>query len=308
MRLKLKLVSFILIVGLLIGSIPVGAQAITPLAVLGDVEQLLYGQVNTGAIMGRLEQIENEVFGQTHTGPVMTRIDRVQEFLVGNKEGTGLKLRLNLAEWGFLEELTESEALLKRLERLEVAFYGDAQVGSLSERIDEMMMLIWGTTDLDYAPVETKSQTLVEIQVLSEVDSSKNKVGDLIHYHVASDVIIDDWIAIPKGAKGIGKVTEVTSAGALGRNGRVVIDFGTVPAFDGSSIRLRVSERATEENSRLEIAAGASMAGILLLGPIGLAGGYFIKGENVRIPSDTRFFVETENTRTVLGFNLLPAR
>ena len=87
------------------------------------------------------------------------------------------------------------------------------------------MLFIWGTTKLDMEPVKIPASTLVEIQLLTTVDSAVNKVGDQVKYKVASDVIIDGRIVIPKGAQGIGRVTEVVSAGNLGKNGRVVIDF-----------------------------------------------------------------------------------
>lgn len=305
---RLRIVSCVLIIGLLLSSIPVTAQSsVTPLAVLSEVEQLLYGQAQSGAILPRLEQIENEVFGEVQSGPVMTRIDRVDEFLAGNLMSSGLKLQLNLVEWGFSAELTAHEPLLKRLEKIESEFFGAPQEGALDQRVKQMMVFIWGTTELDFKSVNIDEQTLVEIQLVQTVDSSKNKEGDEVRYRVSSDVVVDGRIVIPKGAVGIGTITEVVSAGSLGRNGRIVIDFGTVPALDGSKIKLRVSEKATKENSRLELAAGASMAGVLLLGPLGLAGGYFVKGQDVQIKPETRFFVETERTRETLGFLLAPA-
>ena len=306
---KLKIVSCVLIVGLLISTIPVTAQSsVTPLAVLSEVEQLLYGKVQSGAVLARIEQIENEIFGEVQSGPVMTRIDRIDEFLEGNLMSSGLKLQLNLVEWGFSAALNAHEPLLKRLEKIESEFFGAPQEGSLDNRVKQMMVFIWGITELDFKPVNIEEQTLVEIQLLQTVDSGKNKEGDEVKYRVSSDVIVDDRIVIPKGAIGIGKITQVVSAGSLGRNGRIVIDFGAVPALDGSNIRLQMSERATEENRRLELAAGASMAGVLLLGPLGLAGGYFVKGEDVQIKSETRFFVETERTRETLGFLLAPVK
>ncbi len=297
------------IIGLLLGSFPGVAQSeATPLGVLNEVEELLYGQVQSGAILTRIEQIEKEIFGGIQPGAVMTRIDRVSLFLAGNLTTTGLKLHINLVEWVFLGALTAHEPLLERLEKIENEFFGSIQEGSLDQRIKQLMIFLWGTTELDLKPVNLEEQTLVEIQLLELVDSGKNKVGDQVKYKVSSDVVINNRIVIPKGAIGLGKITEVVSAGSLGRNGRVVIDFGSVPALDGNQIRLRMSERATEENSRLELAAGASMAGVLLLGPIGLVGGYFVKGQDVQIKPETRFFVETERTRESLGILLAPTK
>ena len=56
----------------------------------------------------------------------------------------------------------------------------------------------------------------------------------------------------------------------------------------------------------LEMAAGASMAGIVLLGPVGLAGGYFVKGKDVEIPAGTEFFVEVARATRATGLDLRP--
>lgn len=306
---KFKLISCLVIVGILAAPFTVAAQSTTsPLAILNDLERVLYGEAQNGALLSRVEEIELEIFGSVQSGPVMTRIDRIDEYLSGDIQGTGLKLQLNLVEWGFLEQLTANEPLMRRLERIELEFIGEPQPGPIVERLEQLMLFIWGTTKLDMEPVKIPASTLVEIQLLTTVDSAVNKVGDQVKYKVASDVIIDGRIVIPKGAQGIGRVTEVVSAGNLGKNGRIVIDFGSIQSFDGRNIRLAISEKALEQNTRLELAAGASMAGVLLLGPIGLVGGYFVKGQDVKIQAGSKFFVETELDYQALGFRLVPAR
>ena len=65
---------------------------------------------------------------------------------------------------------------------------------------------------------------------------------------------------------------------------------------------MHISERAIEQNLSLELALGASMAAVLLLGnPLGLVGGFFVKGKDVKIPAGTEFFVETSRTVTAQG-------
>lgn len=102
-------------------------------------------------------------------------------------------------------------------------------------------------------------------------------------------------------------MTEVTAAARLGKDGRVVLDFGRISALDGTQVPLKVDEKATERNRSLEFAAGASMAGIILLGPVGLVSGYFVRGKDVQIEADTHFFVETTRATPSLGFYFRPA-
>ncbi len=304
----MKFISIVLITGLLLGMVPVGASAtVTPLSTLSAVEELLYGQVQSGALLERVDRVEQEIYGTTQAGAVLVRIDRVQSFLDVNSSGSAsLKLKLNLAEWGFSARLTGGQPLVNRLDKIETELLGAPEQGFLAERIEQLMMLIWGTTQLDVKALELKEQSLVKIRLLSSVDSGESRVGEDIQYRVIEDVIVEGRVVIPAGSEGVGTVTEVSSAGMLGRDGRVVIDFGSVPALDGNAIRIKVDEKATEKNRSLELAAGASMAGILLLGPIGLAGGYFIRGRDVDIPAGTEFFVETERSRRVTGFLFRP--
>ncbi|NLY52774.1 MAG: hypothetical protein GX063_07680, partial [Firmicutes bacterium] len=89
-------------------------------------------------------------------------------------------------------------------------------------------------------------------------------------------------------------------------DGRLVVDFGTLSAIDGSPVALVMEEKATEKNKSLELAAGAGMAGAILLGPIGLAGAWFVKGKDVVIPMGTEFYVEVMRDARVSGLSLIP--
>lgn len=305
----MKKIAILLAVVLLMGSFPLAVSANTPLDTLTSVEVLLYGEAQTGALLERIDRVERDIYGETQTGAVLIRIDRVQGFLNQNQgNSTSLQLQLNLAEWGFLARLTDGQPLVKRLERLEVDLIGTPLSGPIATRTSELMNMIWGTTKLDVKAVDLKGQSLVRIRMVSDVDSAKNREGEVVRYRVVDDVMVDGRVVIPAGAEGTGRISEVTTAGRMGRDGRVLIDFGSVPALDGSRVSLRVDEKATEKNKSIELAAGASMAGVLLLGPVGLVGGYFVKGQDVKIPMGTEFYLETERALRVSGFLLRPAQ
>jgi hypothetical protein len=283
------------------------AANVTPLRSLEMVEELLYGQAQTGALLQRIERVELDIYGQTQEGAVLVRIDRMLTFLQNNDGDGGLHLQLNLAEWGFSATLSGNKPLLERLQGLEIVLYGAEQPGNISQRAENLMMDIWGTTQLDVKQVTLPAQTLVKIALEKTIDSATADVGDRVEFRVTEDVMVDGRVVIPAGTKSTATVTEVTAAGRLGKDGRVLVDFGSVQALDGTSIRLKVDERATEKNRSLELAAGASMAGIILLGPVGLVGGYFVKGKDVQIEANTQFYVETERSAPVLGFYFRPA-
>ena len=49
------------------------------------------------------------------------------------------------------------------------------------------------------------------------------------------------------------------------------------------------------------MAAGASLAGMLILGPIGIIGGAFVHGKNVDLPEGTELYIQTAEETTVYG-------
>lgn len=301
-----KSISVIVSLMLIFSFVPM-VSATTPLASLVTVEELLYGQGQAGSLLQRIEKIEVDIYGVVQEGAVLVRIDRMQSFLQSAQGDGGLQLELNLAEWGFSATLTSDQPLVERLESLETVLYGEPQTGNIAKRSETIMFDIWGTTRLDMKKVTLPAQTLVRVSLAKTVDSGKAKVGDIINYRVVEDVMVDGRVVIPVGVNAQAKVTEVSSAGHLGKNGRVVVDFGRITSLDGTPILLKVDETATQQNKSLELAAGASMAGIVLLGPIGLVGGYFVKGKDVVIEANTQFYVETDRDMAVSGFYFRPA-
>ena len=304
-----KIVALNLVVCLLgILAVPVSAQANTPLENIRQLEIMLYGQAQGGALIERLERLERDVFGETKTGPILVRVDNLSSYLSsGLGTESSLNLKLNAIEWMVYQEVSVGQPLYGRLERLESAMFGTIQSGSLAARTNELLMMVWATDKLNVDVVTVPKETLVKVKLLSELDSSKNKVGDPVRYRVLEDVIIKDRLVIPAGTEGVGKVREVSNAKRLGQDGRIVVDFGTLPAIDGTPVTLVMEEKATEKNKSLELAAGAGMVGAMILSsPIGLAGAWFVKGKDVVLPVGTEFYVEVMRDARVSGLSLIP--
>ena len=47
------------------------------------------------------------------------------------------------------------------------------------------------------------------------------------------------------------------------------------------------------------MAAGASLAGMLVLGPIGIIGGAFVNGKNIDLPEGTELYIQTRNDEVI---------
>ena len=53
-------------------------------------------------------------------------------------------------------------------------------------------------------------------------------------------------------------------------------------------------------------AVGASAIGALALGPIGLVGGFFVKGKDVDIPAGTELYIQSSEAVTTKGMEMKP--
>ena len=62
-----------------------------------------------------------------------------------------------------------------------------------------------------------------------------------------------------------------------------------------------MGEESKQEMQNMAMAAGASVAGMLLLGPIGIIGGAFVKGKNIDLPEGTELYIQTENEESLYG-------
>ena len=155
--------------------------------------------------------------------------------------------------------------------------------GTLQKRMNDLAMLAYGNSDTKTPLVATTIpvDTLVKIKLVTPLNTETSKVGDKVKFQAAEDVIYNGQLIIAAGAPGEGVVTKVKSARNFGRNGEIDVDFQQIQAFDGTYIQTTLGDKAKKEIENLAMAAGASIAGIALLGPIGIVGGIFVNGKVV---------------------------
>ncbi len=136
-------------------------------------------------------------------------------------------------------------------------------------------------TTLVWVPAGTR----VALTFLTPVDSSKITAGSRVRFKVAADVVGGRSVIIRAGTLVVGTVIKVTQPGMFGASSEVVVGSLSATAVDGTPIMLKdvIISKETISNSRVG-AAGASAAGAVVLGPIGLLAGAFVKGSDVSVP------------------------
>ena len=138
------------------------------------------------------------------------------------------------------------------------------------------------------------ANTRVALRLLTPLDSATAKQGDVVEFAVAANVVLDHFVLVPKDAHVSGAVVRVTPPGLFGRSAAILIGYLDAPTMDGGVVQLKniIISRTTVTTS-VEEAAATSLAGAVLLGPVGLVAGAFVRGGSVEAPGGTITFGAT---------------
>ena len=250
---------------------------------LALIEQDTYGREQTGALIDRVNRLERDYDGSHRSGSLMSRIDAIYDEVYTNSTTPSVLMDLNA------------------ISEMEMALLGKTGEGTFKKRISALSMASFGTKDIPVTSVSVPANTLIKIALVTPVNAKDLKVGDTIEYQVADDVFVGDTLVFTKGSRGEGTVTKVRQARNFGRNAQVEIDFKSTKALDGTYVTTYIGEEAKKEMEHLAMAAGASLAGIAVLGPIGVVAGAFVRGKNVDHPAGTELYIQTKDETTLYG-------
>ena len=297
-----KIISLLLTVMLLVTTMGIAAAAVpgTVQAKLALMEEDTYGREQTGAVMERLNKLEKDYDGKHREGSLMARVDALYKELYTNGSGPSVLAQLNAVEWN-IDHQVSMKPVETRLADMELGLMGKTEEGTFRARIDKLGRASFGAETVPLERVQVPANTLIKVALADRVNAKNLKAGDTIHYRVAEDVIVDGSLIFAKGEPGTGVVEKVKQAKNFGRNAEVQIDFNKTKSIDGTEVDTYVGEESKQEMQNMAMAAGASVAGMLLLGPIGIIGGAFVKGKNIDLPEGTELYIQTENEESLYG-------
>ncbi|SDP41571.1 hypothetical protein [Selenomonas ruminantium] len=287
---------------LILTSTGIGSAATpeTVQAKLAVMEKDTYGTEQTGAILDRINKLEKDYDGTHRTGSMMARVDALYDEVYKNNGQPSVLAQLNAIEWNIDHEASMN-SVEKRVADMEMTINGQTSDGTYKKRISDLANASFGTTQLPMEKVSVPKNTLIKVALVDPVNTKNLKKGDAIRYKVAADVIVDGKLVFAKGEPGDGTVTNVKQAKNFGRNAKLDIDYKQTKSIDGTYVATFMGEESKKEMKNLAMAAGASLAGIVLLGPIGVIGGAFVNGKNIDLPAGTEFYIQTKNDTTLYG-------
>lgn len=266
------------------------------------LETTIYGSVQVGALVDRVDQIGQTVYGKQESGTITSRVDSLYSSIEGNKQGkVSVQQQLAMLEWSYHNK-EGSGSLISRVEQLERSVNGRIGTGSLESRIQTLNKTINGQPLKLTSQVGTVNSTDVfSVTLDTPISTKTNKLGDTFQFTVAEDIMDGNVLIVPAGTVGEGHISEIKSASSFGRSGKLDMVFDKVPTLDGSSFTAIQGEEAKEKTKQELKAAGASVAGAVLLGPVGIVGGFFVKGKNIDLPVGSLVYVQPQETVTAQG-------
>jgi len=266
------------------------------------MEKMLYGTNQSGSLVQRMDSLEDDVYGVTTTSGVLERINNMYDFLDGDeKSEASFKTRLNVVEWKFCESMSDEPAKT-RIEKLEKFVNGSTVGGSLKERLEELTKLAsYSSGNIPVQTVNLPAENVIKIEFTEQLSTKQNRAGDTVNFKAADNLYVNDVLVLPKGSRGTGSIKKVVQPGIFGKDGRIDIIFTSIDAVDGTKIPVAVGELSKQKASSAAGAGAATIGGLVILGPVGLVGGAFVKGAPVTIPAGSTTYVQTTTATTLQG-------
>lgn len=134
---------------------------------------------------------------------------------------------------------------------------------------------------------------LVRLNLEENLSTKTSKTGEMVKFSVVEEVKIGSRTIFKKGAVARAQLEKVRKPGKFGRNGSLKLQYLSVTSASGKEIPITLGEKSMKTNKSMGLAAGASAGGYIILGPIGLIGGAFVRGHHIDIPKGTQLIVET---------------
>ncbi|MBQ7151558.1 MAG: hypothetical protein IJR94_04810 [Synergistaceae bacterium] len=281
---------------------------------MGQIETIIYGFTYKGGLIERLAKVEEDLFGRALPGTIAERHAAILNFLeVGTDEQPSMMFKLGVAEWVVNKKIRASESAVKRLEDLEVNLTGSSRGGNPIVMRVESLLATLVMDPVTAQPTRVPGNTVMKFRFMDELSPAISKTGDQVRLELTNDLIVNQCLVAPAGSLLITEVRDVQRPRMFGVPGEVRLFFNELKPLGSQKPSVFVgpeSEKAIREARRvgdqgeggIAGAGVASIAGAVLLGPVGLVSGLFIRGNSIKIPAGAVTFVQTSGDCIVSSY------
>lgn len=271
--------------------------------VINKIERYVYGDAQEGQPSDRLRQIEEDLFGRSTGQKDSEKAGYIHDFLFkATAANPSLDMKLSFLEWKLFNKTGEGN-LAERLAAIDQQITGFSSSEPLAFRLEQQVHMTIENGLISVHQVTIPQGTSVKMRLTKDVSSRSARKNDIIPMVLIQDLFIGDNILVmSRGGIVSATVKSVRRGGRFGRTGYVNLDVTKIESMDSTELSMQIDDIGEKfDKKKIGLAAGASTLGYLVLGPIGIAGGAFIKGGEVEIPAGTEISVRTSSDVKVLG-------
>jgi hypothetical protein len=301
-----KLCFIVLIESLLIASLSFAAEEVSTVQQMDKAETIVYGDIQKGGLIERLNQLEAVMFGRSLPGSLAERQTALLNYLeTGSPEQPSMLFKLAIAEWSVTQKTSPSVPALGRLQKLERDLEGVIQEGKpIAMRVERLLVMLLAEP-VTHVDVEISGDNVIRAKFLAKLGPGVSKVGDQASLELAEDFIVKGVLVAPAGNRVFAEVSDVTKPKNFGIPGGVKLKPNSLELLgpERPSIKIFDGTISADKGEKGIIGAvGASTAGVILLGPVGLVGGLFIRGNSIDIPEGSIIYFQPTERARVSGF------
>lgn len=274
---------------------------------LERIETIVYGAPQGGGLLPRLSSAEKDVFGRELPGSLTERQTAMLDFLEkGSTAQPSLLFKLAVAEWALLQQIHPELSLGSRVGTLETVIEGTILNGALASRTERLITKLMPDGAIA-TPTAVPAATVVKAALTKTLTVRNVKEDDKVVLRLIDEIVINQTLVAPKGSRIFAHITKVKEPRSFGRPSEIEMAFDALEVITPISITVTMGEaakKAMEADQATIGAVGASFAGAVLLGPLGLASGFLVRGSDKHLKEGTVFYVETVDASTVQGYKI----
>lgn len=267
------------------------------------LERYLYGAAQAGEPGDRLDRLEKDLLGR-RTGPKPPDKARTLFNFVfkGTDTAPSLDMKMNFLEWKVFNE-TRQGKLPDRVAALDTFVIGAPSTEPFAFRVEQLIQMSLDNGIISLHRVTIPAGTNIRVKLGKTISSRDSQEGDSVPMTICDNLFVEkNILAIGKGGLLAGGLDKVRRGRRFGRSGYVKLTISEVAAIDSKAVPVKIFGLGEEfDKKKLGMAAGASALGYLVMGPVGLVGGAFIKGADVSMPEGTIVNLTTTEDVAVLG-------
>ncbi len=274
---------------------------------LDRIETIVYGNRRDGGLLNRLNDVEKSIFGRELPGSLTERQTALIDFLErGLDTQPSVLFKLSVAEWGVGQEIHPTWGLTRRIDAMEAILEGTNQSGPLVSRLERLLtkLLPEGILATQF---ELPKETIVKGVLLDTLTIRNVKVGDIVILGLNEQILVENTLVAPKGSRVFAHITKVKPPRSFGRSSQIEMEVDGVEVLGPTVVPVNIGDaakKAMEADSAVIGAAGASLAGAVLLGPVGLAGGFLIRGNDKQLKEGTLFYAQISESAQISAYQV----